>query len=330
MTYVLITLLFVLSQGFFSGMETGLISLLKPRVRHGVEKGDRGAGHLLFFIRRPGILLATTLMGTNICVVCSSNMAKKAAVSFGFKSETAFLVLGCMMSLILVNAEIIPKDWFRQLPYQRCRRFAGLFRFCYYVLYLPSQILSAYTTWVNGLAGEKSGRQDASVIMRKDFTLLLRESEKAGVVDPSIAQIIDRSLYCHGLKVSDLMIRREAVAELSSDMTLREAYELCRKSRFSRMPVKRQGAAADEMKWAGIFSIYDLVFEVEESSWDRMKVSDLTRPLVEISSEEKISSVFNAARSGSSPILAISDPARGGVHSGIISLFDISGRLFGF
>ncbi|HPN84610.1 MAG TPA: CNNM domain-containing protein [Victivallales bacterium] len=329
MIYLFLVFLFVIIQGFFSGMETGMVSQLKPRVKRGVSKGERGAKILLYFIEHPGVMLATTLMGTNICVVCSSSMAKRATVNFGFNSPQAFFITACIMSLILFNAEIIPKDWFRQFPYRRCRPLMGIFRIVYYILYVPSRILSAYTTWVNSLFGVGKGiKQDASTIMKKDFSLLLRESERAGVIESNIAEIIDKTLYFHNIKVSELMIQRKDVVELSADASVREALELSKKFNVSRFPVRRIGAETG--KWTGLFSVYDPIFEEDEKDWDKIKVSDLMRPIVEISAEEQISAVFVKAKSGTMPILAVHSPGDPSQHIGIISLFSISEKLFGF
>jgi CBS domain containing-hemolysin-like protein len=310
-------------------METGLVSLLKPRVRRGVDRGERGAKHLLFFMERPGILLSTTLMGSNICVVCSSNMAKKVALSFGFESSESMTITACIMSLILLNAEIIPKDWFRQFPYKRTRFLAWIFRIVYYVLYIPSHILSIYITWVNGfVSSKKMRRQDASVIMRKDLSLLLKESEKAGVIDGKITEIIDKMLYFHYLKVADMMLKREDIVEVSADATVREAHEISKKYNVSRMPVKKHGS--DDERWVGLFSIYDLIFEVEESCWDTTKVSDIMKSIVEISHNDGLSDALARAKTGITPILAVIDAKNPSRHIGIISLLGISEKLFGF
>jgi CBS domain containing-hemolysin-like protein len=310
-------------------METGFVSALKPRIRQGVEKGERGAKTLLFFINRPGVMLATTLLGTNICLVCSSNMAKEAAASFGFESPKAFLATTIIMSLILMNAEILPKDWFRQSPYRRCRRFIGVFKIIYFILYIPSHILSAYTRYVNNfVSGKKDDKQDARIIIRKDFLLLLRESEKAGAMNANIAGVIDNALCLHVTKVSGLMIKRENVFEISSDMTLREAFDFCQIKKVSRTPVKHSGKG--DSRWIGFFSIYDLIFNVDESRWEKMRVSECMRPIPEISLFDKVDNVFEISKDGASPILAVFDPGKPGIHNGIISVFAISEKLFGF
>ena len=50
--YLLLTLFFVFCQGFFSGMETGMVSVLRPRAEHAARNGSWQASLLLAGQRR--------------------------------------------------------------------------------------------------------------------------------------------------------------------------------------------------------------------------------------------------------------------------------------
>ena len=110
MTYLITAFIFMFFQAFFSGIETGLVSMRKSRVKLGVKENLTGAKILDFFIEHPGIMLATTLVGTNICVVCAANMVKKASASLGYTEPWHMLAATAGMTLFLLAAEIIPKD----------------------------------------------------------------------------------------------------------------------------------------------------------------------------------------------------------------------------
>ena len=62
----------VMGEAFFSGMETGVISIRRLRLRHRLRQGDAAARSLAFFLEEPDRLLGTTLVGTNLCVVVAS------------------------------------------------------------------------------------------------------------------------------------------------------------------------------------------------------------------------------------------------------------------
>lgn len=84
MIWLLFSFVFILSQGFFSGMETGLVSVLRPRAEHAAKNlpGQRYQ-RLMFFLNHSGIMISTTLLGVNLSVVLASLCFKKFIESCG-------------------------------------------------------------------------------------------------------------------------------------------------------------------------------------------------------------------------------------------------------
>ena len=69
MLAIVIMLVLLLLEGFFSGSEIALVNADKLRLRARAGKGERGAQFALRLFERPEVLLTTTLVGTNIAVV---------------------------------------------------------------------------------------------------------------------------------------------------------------------------------------------------------------------------------------------------------------------
>src|SRR3990172_6360229 len=65
----------VLLEAFFSGSEMALISCDRTKIRHLAGEGVKGARVAERLLPRPDRLLATTLVGTNLCVVISATAA---------------------------------------------------------------------------------------------------------------------------------------------------------------------------------------------------------------------------------------------------------------
>ena len=57
-TYFLLMMFFVCCQGFFSGMETGMVSVLRPRAEHAARQGDATLFVVLENTRFGGITVA--------------------------------------------------------------------------------------------------------------------------------------------------------------------------------------------------------------------------------------------------------------------------------
>jgi Mg2+/Co2+ transporter CorB len=98
-----------MSQGFFAGMETGMVSVMRPRVEHAAKNGSYAASLMLFFVMNPGIMIATCLIGVNISVVMASLMMKKFVESIGFGSGAGLLATTAILSVILLSCEILRK-----------------------------------------------------------------------------------------------------------------------------------------------------------------------------------------------------------------------------
>lgn len=327
---IILTLLFMIIMAFFSGIEVGLISLRKSRVKHGVKQKIRRANILDFFIRHPGYMLATTLVGTNICVVCSSNSAHQAALSFGYDGPWAMVVVTACLTFLLLLVEIVPKDWFRQQPYQRCLFFAYLLYAAFIILYIPVAIMSAFTSFVSRVVGKGKKTSDRGQgLMREDFRILLRESESAHIIDEEAADILDRSLDFHDLTAKDILCPIGSVVEIPADMSIAKAVAFCRNHGKSRVPVTMDTKVDEVNNWKGIFTVYDALFDIPETEWKTTKVRDCLRPAGMVKENAGMDDILKIAKSSGTSILIVHADDELQSHRGIVTPADVIKVLFG-
>ena len=341
MIFLILTFAFIVLQGVFAGMETGMVSLRRPRVEHAAKSGSPSAKMLLSFIDNPPKMIATTLLGVNIGVVCSSLMAKKFVESLGLGHSAGLLVSTCIMSVLLLSCEIIPKNWFRQSPFERCSAFAPLLYGAYVLLAIPVKVFSFITDKVNSLLsvdggahGGHGGHGSRAPHMMEDLRLYLRESESDGVIETEACSILDNAIDFHSMKVDSIKIARILVKDLPSTATIREAFELCRANSFSRAPVYSAAPSAHGglPRWIGIFSVYDAMFSIPESQWDSTSVMACLRPAQEIPSSSGMGEMLEKAHRSKVPLFVVVGPpvAPGGmpVQIGIVTPEDVARRLF--
>ena len=99
--------LIVLS-GFFSGSETGLMTLNRYRLKHRAEKGHRGARLARQLLRRPDRLLGMILLGNNIVNIFAATIATVLAIRL--YGEVGIAVAPFVLTfVILIFAEVAPK-----------------------------------------------------------------------------------------------------------------------------------------------------------------------------------------------------------------------------
>ncbi len=335
MIFLVGTLFFIMVQGVFAGMETGMVSLRRPRVEHAAKKGIPSAKILMFFIANPAIMIATTLIGVNIGVVCSSLMAKKFMESIGFGHGYGLLASTCVMSVALLSCEIIPKNWFRQSPFARCSVFAYPLYGAYLALALPIRFFAFLTDKLSSLlAGSAHSSGRSAPLMREDLRLFLRESEADGLIEEEASSILDNAIDFHSMTVDSIKIPRSKVWDLPSSASIREAFEFCRKNAISKIPVYRESAAAagpgsDPCPWIGIFSVQDAMFSIPEAFWDSTRVAACLRPAHSIDAKSGMGEILEKARRSKVPLFVVFDSSSGdSVQTGIVTPEDVAKRLF--
>lgn len=332
MTLLALTVVFVLMEGFLSGTEVGLISLVPARVRHGVRVGHRGAWILDFFMRHPGYLLATALVSQNVFLVAASNASLRAMSAWGLGQPSLLLAASLIISLMLLLSEITFKSWFRQAPYDRCRIFAYPLYAVYWLLW-PAVALSArFTGMVNRLAGGRlADDKTASTLMREDFRILLRESEKDELIDPEAADLLERSLDFHRLRVGDVYRPREQVVQVGADATIAEAVALCRSHGISRVPALTRGLSRGkaEAPWCGVFNVYDAFFAFPEAAWATTPVVSVLRPAVTVPADGTMEDAMAKAKRSHAILLVVIPRGHTERHLGIITTTDVARVLFG-
>ncbi|MFO7592732.1 MAG: HlyC/CorC family transporter [Pseudomonadota bacterium] len=100
--------LLVLFSAFFSGSETGLISLNRYRLRHLAKDGDPGAIRASDLLKRPDRLIGLILLGNNFVNILASSIA--TIIALRLLGEQGIVVATLLLTvIILIFAEITPK-----------------------------------------------------------------------------------------------------------------------------------------------------------------------------------------------------------------------------
>ncbi|MFC1815283.1 CNNM domain-containing protein [Thermodesulfobacteriota bacterium] len=111
---LIIMIVCLLLEGFFSGSEIAVVSADQMKLRHDAAKGSRGAKLALEMLKKPEWLLSTTLVGTNIAVVTNTTMATALAI-YLFGEQSGWLAIVIVAPLIWVFGEVVPKSIFQHL-----------------------------------------------------------------------------------------------------------------------------------------------------------------------------------------------------------------------
>ena len=256
LTLILVCLI---GAAFFAGMETGVISLNRMRLRHLAEKGDRAARILQNFIEQPDRFLGTTLVGSNLCIVVASVIAAGRGSLLGPWGEAAAGVI--MTVVVLVVAEYIPKAWFQSRPMKRCRPFAAALRWSYLVLRPLVTLANRLTDFI--IPGSVAGSASRALVSTKDeIDVLAQESAEHGTLSPRQRLMIRRVLELSSKTARDIMTPAAAMAVIPTQATIADLMSAVRHSAHTRFPVRD----SDGTSYRGTVNFFDVMAGTETAS----------------------------------------------------------------
>jgi putative hemolysin len=234
--YILIIVVCMTAHAFFAGIETGVISIHRMRLRHFVRQGDGPARLLESFTENFDRLLGTTLVGTNICVVVNSVVAASLALKTGIPGAQG-ISSAIIATLVIFFCEYLPKAWFRARPLDRCGRFAPLLRVTEWI-FRPFSILIIMAARLL-TPGERASTfsKPAPFVTREDLKVLAHEGEKDGVLSPKERYMIHRVIELSSRKTADIMVKRDKIIFVYDDMNIPELFDFARKAGLTRLPV---------------------------------------------------------------------------------------------
>ncbi len=231
---LLIILICLLLEGFFSGSEIGVVSADQMKLRHAAAKGSKGAKLALTMLQKPEWLLSTTLVGTNIAVVTNTTMATALMIHL-FGENGSWLAVVLAAPLIWVFGEIVPKSVFQQRADVITPYVIFALRFFSYLFYPILLIFSAITRLLAKLLG---GTDRNPFTLREEIiTMLHMPATGDGDIQPVEKEMIRRMFNFTETRVQDAMRPLIEVTAIERQATCAEARRLATETFHVRLPV---------------------------------------------------------------------------------------------
>ena len=113
MLFIILGILILIS-AYFSGSETGMMSLNRYRLRHLEKEKHKGAKRVSNLLKRPDRLIGLILIGNNLVNIAASSIATiialRLSIEVGLSKDIALLIATIVLTLvILIFAEVTPK-----------------------------------------------------------------------------------------------------------------------------------------------------------------------------------------------------------------------------
>jgi len=262
--------LLLLVQGFFSGSEIALVDCDKSRLKHRAKQGHSGSRLVLRMFERPEVILATTLVGTNVALVMATVLGTTLLIDT-FGASGGALAVVVLTPLVLLFGEVIPKSVYQQ----ESDRLAP---WIIYPLYAMSILLfpivfvfSKIARLIARFAGK--GRPGADLFaVREQLRAVLEAAEGAAPEHP-FDRIRIRNVVRFGeLVASDLMVPAAEMTGLSTKDDIAHALELVRRTGLTHVPTY-EGERNTIVGMAHL-AVWDLI----DPGLRNKSISDVTNP----------------------------------------------------
>jgi CBS domain containing-hemolysin-like protein len=229
---VLVIVLCLLAQGFFSGSEMALVSSNRALLKAQASEGSTGAALALDMLEgREERLLATCLIGTNVCLIAGTTLTGVLLVRNGHAEE--WLVTLLYVPLSLVFGEALPKTVYRHFSDALAPVLARPIRAAQAVLSPALWVVSGWNELLKRLL-----RSEERSIRREDIVQLL--DDKHGRIHPEERAMIQRLLAMNEVTAEDRMTPLVDVHAVPVTATVDETIEIVLREGHSRIPVYRE------------------------------------------------------------------------------------------
>ncbi len=230
---IILILVFLLMEAFFSGSEIGVVSADQIKLRHDAAKGSRGAQLALKMLKKPEWLLSTTLVGTNIAVVANTTITTALMIEL-FGAQSSWLAVVLVAPLIWVFGEIVPKSIFQQRANEITPRAIILLRLASYVFFPILVVFTLITRLLTWIFGQQIQNP---FTLREEILTMLQMPATEGDIQPVEKNMIQRIFSFSETTAYEVMIPLIDVVAIEQGATCGEAVHLAKQKAHIRLPV---------------------------------------------------------------------------------------------
>ncbi|HQQ75045.1 MAG TPA: HlyC/CorC family transporter [Pseudomonadales bacterium] len=219
---------------FFSGAETGIVSLNRYKLRHLIKKNHRAAKLVDQLLSRPDRFFGIVLIGNNLANAATAAIA--AIVVQRMYGSTGAAIATFVMTLVtIVFAEIIPKMlgslYPERIAFPASYVLFPLLKALYPLVWLTNVVSNGFLR-LFGINPEKATSDQLSP---DELRTVVRESGK--MISPRYRGMLLNILDLGQMTVQDIMVPRTQVNGINIDQSDADIIVLLRTTEYTRIPV---------------------------------------------------------------------------------------------
>lgn len=269
-TRILLLIVLVFLNAFFSGAEIALISLNDKLIKKQADEGDKKARQLHNFLSEPSRFLATIQIGITFAGFLASAFAAESFVDdiaglavrlklpLGdalIRTLSLILITIVISYFTLVFGELIPKRIAMQKADFISRLAVG-------PLILLSRLTNPFVKFLTGstnlfirLFGGNPSADYHEKVTEEEIRMMMEVGEEKGVIQDTEKEMIDNIFEFDNKHVAEIMTHRTKIVGIPVDSDLDYALYIMDKDKYTRVPVYKDNI--DNI--VGILHVKDLI-----------------------------------------------------------------------
>ncbi len=329
---LLIIVLLILANGVFAGAELAVISIRKTRLQELVDQGSSRARDVQVLRTQPERFLATVQIGITVVGATASAFGgaslaqhlveplRRMGLERSAEGAAFALVVAFVSYLSLVLGELVPKSL--ALKYSEgyglvvAKPLRGLSWLGQPLIWLLTQssnvVLKAF--------GDRTTFTE-SRLSPEELQQLVEEAARVGTLNPKAGEIASRAFDLNDLRVSEVMVPRQAIVALPSSANADEVKQLLLEHGHSRMPVY-EGTVDNVVGYVTAKDLLSLV-------WERALIvlNDVVRPAYFVPETKRAVEALQELQAQRIQLAIVIDET-GGV-SGLVTVEDLVEEVVG-
>ncbi len=222
---LILLLVAILGSGFFSGLETAVISVDRVNLLSESRAGDRRAHTLLERLRRPEWLITTLLVGTNVCVVGASTVATALLIQLlppQWHGLVAVMTSVILTPILFFFGELLPKIIGRAYA-------NGLSKAVIWPLRIIGWLFAPVSLIAGGLSRLlfkllKIERGSSWRISREELRVMMRRGERQSAIEAHTARMAGAAFHFADREVREVMTPLRLIKAVPADTGIARAF----------------------------------------------------------------------------------------------------------
>lgn len=298
MLQILLLVVLIFINAFFSASEIALISLNKTKIKSKVKREDKKAQKILKLLENPSSFLATiqigiTLAGFLASAFAANAYAVKLAEHFSYlnisldilKTIIVIFVTIILSYFTLVFGELVPKRLAMKNPYKIAYLVVTPITIISKLTYIFVLILTKSTNFITKLL--KAEEDKADVLSEEEIKLLITESLSTGALEENETKLIFNVFEFNDTTIKQIMTPKSKMILVDVNSSFKDIFDIIKKYKYTRFPVYSK--SKDNI--IGILNVKDIILNYSKDD-TIVTIKKLLRKPFFTKLENKIDDVF--------------------------------------